>query len=104
MRDSFYPLTLPLTVDPGSIAIAITLGANAPQPGGGRLALALAAAIVGLVLLALTVFLAYAFANRVEALLGPLAMRVIVRLSSFLLICVGLQIMWNGVSALLHLG
>src|SRR5271169_5367381 len=28
-RRAFYPLTLPLTVGPGSISVAITLGANA---------------------------------------------------------------------------
>jgi MarC family membrane protein len=31
-RNAFYPLTLPLTVGPGSISVAITLGANAPAP------------------------------------------------------------------------
>src|SRR5580658_5805946 len=31
LRDAFYPLTLPLTVGPGSISIAITLGANERQ-------------------------------------------------------------------------
>ena len=29
-KKAFYPLTMPLTVGPGSISIAITLGANAP--------------------------------------------------------------------------
>src|SRR5262249_9118678 len=29
--DSFYPLTLPLTVGAGSISVAITLGANEPH-------------------------------------------------------------------------
>ncbi len=33
LRHAFYPLTLPLTVGPGSISVAITLGANAPHPG-----------------------------------------------------------------------
>jgi len=28
LRNAFYPLTLPLTVGPGSISVAITLGAN----------------------------------------------------------------------------
>src|ERR1700675_2222814 len=28
MRQAFYPLTLPLTVGPGSISVAITVGAN----------------------------------------------------------------------------
>ena len=103
MLKAFYPLTLPLTVGPGSISVAITLGANAPAPGGGRLALALAAAILGSLILALSVFLCYAFAERVASWLGPSALNVILRLSSFLLTCVGLQIMWNGVSALLQL-
>ena len=31
LREAFYPLTLPLTVGPGSISIAITLGANEPH-------------------------------------------------------------------------
>ena len=31
LRDAFYPLTLPLTIGPGSISIAITLGANEPH-------------------------------------------------------------------------
>lgn len=40
LRDAFYPLTLPLTVGPGSISIAITLGANEPHHfGAGLLAL-----------------------------------------------------------------
>jgi len=103
MRKAFYPLTLPLTVGPGSISVAITLGANAPAPGGGRLALALVAAILGSLILALSVFLSYAFADRVATWLGPSALNVIVRLSSFILICIGLQLIWNGVSALLRL-
>src|SRR5215469_4674942 len=31
MRQAFYPLTLPLTVGPGSISVAIAVGANRPQ-------------------------------------------------------------------------
>jgi multiple antibiotic resistance protein len=29
-------------------------------------------------------------------------MGVVMRLSSFLLVCIGVQILWNGVSGLLH--
>jgi len=53
LRHAFYPLTLPLTVGPGSISIAITLGANAPYHHGFNL-LAIVAAIVGCALLALS--------------------------------------------------
>ncbi len=31
---AFYPLTLPLTVGPGSVSVAVTLGANASHLGG----------------------------------------------------------------------
>ena len=56
LRHAFYPLTLPLTVGPGSISIAITLGANAPYHHGFNL-LAIVAAIVGCALLAVSIFI-----------------------------------------------
>jgi multiple antibiotic resistance protein len=102
LRKAFYPLTLPLTVGPGSISVAITLGADYPEPGGGRLLLALLAAVVGSLLLATSVFICYAFAGKVIKLLGPTAAAVIMRLSAFLVMCIGLQILWNGVKALVH--
>jgi len=36
LKKAFYPLTLPLTVGPGSISIAITLGANEPRHLGAE--------------------------------------------------------------------
>jgi multiple antibiotic resistance protein len=100
-RHAFYPLTLPLTVGPGSISIAITLGANAPRHFGPNL-LSILAAVVGSAVIAVTIFLCYGFADRLARLLGPTGMSVILRLSSFLLVCIGVQIFWNGASALLH--
>jgi len=102
-RNAFYPLTLPLTVGPGSIAIAITLGANAngPRHFGVNL-VSIVAAVVGSALVALTVFLSYGFADRLAAILGENGMTIMMRLSSFLLVCIGVQILWNGLSALLQ--
>jgi multiple antibiotic resistance protein len=99
-RDAFYPMTLPLTVGPGSISVAITLGANA-APHAGVSLLAVLAALVGSAVLALCIFLCYGFADRLATILGPTAMSVIMRLSAFLLVCIGVQILWNGASALL---
>jgi multiple antibiotic resistance protein len=96
-HQAFYPLTLPLTVGPGSISVAVTLGANASHSGFNILAIL--AAIVGSVVIALTIYLCYGFADRLAQMLGATAMTVIVRLSSFLLVCIGVQIVWNGVSA-----
>jgi multiple antibiotic resistance protein len=102
MRDlfskAFYPLTLPLTVGPGSISVAITLGAN--EPAESRLYLILGG-LIGIVLIALSVYLCYGFADRLASVLGATAMTIIMRLTSFLLVCIGFQILWNGFSALL---
>jgi multiple antibiotic resistance protein len=100
-RHAFYPLTMPLTVGPGSISVAITLGANAAHSHALR-PLTILAALTGCVLIALSIFLCYAFADRLARMLGPTAMTVIVQLSSFLLVCIGVQIAWNGIKALLE--
>jgi len=97
---AFYPLTLPLTVGPGSISVAVTLGANSTHDYGIHIAVILAA-VLAMFLIAVSIFLCYGFADRLARAFGKNAMIVIVRLSSFLLLCIGVQIMWNGISALL---
>jgi multiple antibiotic resistance protein len=95
---AFYPLTLPLTVGPGSISVAITLGANAAR----RHPLTILTALVGFALIAFSIFLCYGFADRLARTLGRTAMTVITKLSSFLLVCIGVQIGWNGIKELLE--
>jgi multiple antibiotic resistance protein len=95
---AFYPLTLPLTVGPGSISVAITLGANEPHHG---IVFSIVGALLGAVLIAASVYICYAFADRLAKVLGDTGMSVIMRLSSFLLVCIGVQIVWNGLSTLL---
>ena len=99
-RHAFYPLTLPLTVGPGSISVAITLGANIPHRLGANL-LPILAAVVGSALVSVTIFVCYGYADRLAALIGESAMSIILRLSAFLLVCIGVQILWNGASFLL---
>jgi multiple antibiotic resistance protein len=95
---AFFPLTLPLTVGPGSISIAITLGANEPKE---YIVLSIIGAVIGMVLIAISVYLCYGFADRLANVLGTTGMTIIMRLSSFLLVCIGFQILWNGFSSLL---
>lgn len=99
-HQAFYPLTLPLTVGPGSISVAVTLGANASRHAAFN-PMAILAALIGSAIIALSIFLCYGFSDRLARVLGPTAMSVIVRLTSFLLVCIGVQILWNGASALL---
>lgn len=97
---AFYPLTLPLTVGPGSISVAITLGANAARHHPLHV-ISMAVALIASALIALSVYICYAFADRMARVLGATGMSVVLRLSSFLLVCIGVQIVWNGASSLL---
>jgi multiple antibiotic resistance protein len=97
---AFYPLTLPLTVGPGAISVAITLDANSTHHYGVHIPIILAG-LIAMLIVAISIFLCYAFADRLAQLLGKTGMTIVVRLSSFLLLCIGVQIMWNGISALL---
>jgi multiple antibiotic resistance protein len=102
-RQAFYPLTLPLTVGPGSISVAITLGANRPE--GGQWAWpVIGGMLIGSVAIALSIYLSYRSAEKLAGVLGDAAMNVFIRLSSFILVCIGVQIVWNGVKALLREG
>jgi multiple antibiotic resistance protein len=99
-KNAFYPLTLPLTVGPGSISVAVTLGANVPRHHGWNF-LGMLAIFIGCAIIAISIFLCYGFSDRLARALGATAMGVIMRLSSFLLVCIGVQILWNGARALL---
>lgn len=98
---AFYPLTLPLTVGPGSISVAITLGANAARRHALH-PLTISSALIGFALIALSIFLCYGFADRLARALGRTGMTVITKLSAFLLVCIGVQIGWNGIKELLE--
>jgi multiple antibiotic resistance protein len=84
-HQAFYPLTMPLTVGPGSISVAITLGANAAHHHPFHV-LTILAALIGLVLIAISIFLCYGFADRLARMLGATGMTVITQLSSFFLV------------------
>jgi multiple antibiotic resistance protein len=99
---SFYPLTMPLTVGPGSMSVAITIGSRKPVglPPIAGLAEHAAGALLGLIAIGLSIYLAYRFAETIGRLLGATGLEVLVRLSAFILMCIGIEIIWNGWTAL----
>jgi multiple antibiotic resistance protein len=102
-QQAFYPMTMPLTVGPGSISVALTLGAN-PPPGFRSLLVTALAHALGIFLVALGVYFCYRYADLILRKLGPTGTGVVVRLTAFILLCIGVQICWNGVHALLTTG
>jgi multiple antibiotic resistance protein len=102
--DAFYPLTMPITVGPGSIAVAITLGSQRPRVANlTQLAFLGGAAVAGLLAIAATIYVCYRFAEGTIGALGEDGTNVLVRLSAFVLLCIGIEILWNGYSALVHI-
>ena len=101
--DAFYPLTMPLTVGPGSMSVAVTLGSQWPEVRDhiGQLALIAAGAAAGLVAMAITIYVCYRYSDFIVRRLGPHGTNVLMRLSAFILFCIGIQIVWNGVSTLI---
>ena len=99
---SFYPLTMPLTVGPGSMSVAITIGSR--KEAGIRplplLAEHATGALLGVLAIAVSIYLAYRFADNIARLLGETGLEVLVRLSAFILMCIGIEIIWDGYSTL----
>jgi multiple antibiotic resistance protein len=100
---AFYPLTLPITTGPGTISVMIALGSSHPATGGlgGKLQFVAGASAANAVL-AVTIYFCFAFADRVRRLLGNAGTTVLMRLAAFILLCIGIQITWTGISELIR--
>ena len=94
-RRSFYPLTFPLTVGPGSLSVALTLGAGTRGPDVS-VVIGVAGAVTGIAVVGLAIYLCYRFAGSVMAMLGATGTAVLLRLSAFILLAVGVEILCNG--------
>ncbi len=101
-RQAFYPLTFPISCGPGSIAAAITVGVSLNDP---RFALSLArmgGGVVALFAIGMLLYLAFRYAQRLLKPLGEAGSIIFLRLSAFILLCLGVQIVWDGASELLR--
>jgi multiple antibiotic resistance protein len=97
---AFYPLTLPVTVGPGAISVAIALGTGTPR--SGLQPVHFIGVGVALALLCITIYLCVRFVANVQRLLGPSGTQVAMRLFAFAIFCIGVQILWLGLSELLN--
>ena len=103
LEHAFYPLTLPITVGPGCISIAITLGAHIRHQAGPGFEHGyprhFIAGLIGMLLLCVLVAVCYGNADRLVKWLGKSGTTIMTRLSAFILLAIGVQIMWNGLSS-----
>jgi multiple antibiotic resistance protein len=98
----FYPLTFPVTVGPGCIVVMLTLSAHASAT---KSVLDDVMAHVGIslavVALSLSVFVSYRYAPKITKRISAQTVHGILRIVAFVLLCIGVQITWNGVETLL---
>ena len=97
----FYPLTFPVTAGPGVLVVTLTLSAHASKGTISHIVLAQLGVVAGMLLNCAGVFLAYAFAPRITARISPSTAHGILRVIAFVLLCIGAQIAWNGLSSLI---
>jgi multiple antibiotic resistance protein len=103
LNHAFYPLTLPITVGPGCISIAITLGAHLRHQAGTGwehgYPRRFVAALIGMFILCILVLICYSRAEQFVKMLGQSGTSILIRLAAFILLAIGVQIMWNGLSS-----
>lgn len=100
-QKAFYPFTFPVTSGPGTLVVMLTL---ATRGQGGGLAVNLlrhSGLFLAVLVLSALVYICYANAARLTQAVPPATAQGILRVVSFILMCIGVQIAWNGLAALL---
>jgi multiple antibiotic resistance protein len=99
---AFYPLTMPLTVGPGSMSVAVSIGSRKPVNAFNFADIALhgVGAALGLIAIGASIYIAYRFSGNLTRFLGASGVEVLVRLSAFILMCIGIEFLWSGYLAL----
>lgn len=98
----FYPFTFPITAGPGCIVVMVTLSAHASVKGVLPDIAAHAGIIVAVALLSVAVYFCYGFAPVITARISPETAHGILRVIAFVLLCIGVQIMSNGIETMLR--
>jgi multiple antibiotic resistance protein len=100
-QKTFYPFTFPITAGPGTIVVMLTLSAHIPQKPISESLLSHAGLMTAVVVLSAIVYFSYAYAPNIARRISPSTAHGILRVIAFILLCIGVQIAWNGLAALL---
>jgi multiple antibiotic resistance protein len=99
---AFYPFTFPITAGPGCIVIMLTLSIHATQHTVTDTVLAHVGLFIAAIVLSGSVYLCYAYAPRIAHAISPATAHGILRVIAFILLCIGVQIAWNGLDSLIR--
>ena len=98
---AFYPLTFPVTSGPGTLVVLLTLSARFPGGNTANMVLGHLGIFVAIAALSILVYFCYAYAVRITKAISPSTAHGILRVVAFILLCIGVQIAWNGLDVLL---
>jgi multiple antibiotic resistance protein len=98
---AFFPLTLPFTTGPGTIAVAVSLGTARPDKFA-QAATFYGGASAAVLAMAVLIWVSYTTADRMASILGPSGQQVVSRIAAFLLLGIGVQIALSGIIPVLH--
>jgi multiple antibiotic resistance protein len=98
---AFYPLTFPITAGPGCIVVMIALSAQASAQRGFADLAAHGGIALAVVALSVAVYVCYGYAPTIASRIKPPTAHGIQRVIAFVLLSIGVQITWNGLSALI---
>jgi multiple antibiotic resistance protein len=98
---AFYPFTFPITAGPGCIVVMLTLSVHATHPTVSQTILAHLGLFLSAMALSGGIYFCYAYAPKITSTISPSTAHGILRVIAFILLCIGVQIAWNGLSGLL---
>jgi multiple antibiotic resistance protein len=100
-QKAFYPFTFPITAGPGCIVVMLTLSVHTDQTTLEDKVLAHVGLFIAVIALSALIYLCYAYAPKIARTISPATAHGILRVVAFILLCIGVQIAWNGLSDLL---
>jgi len=100
-QKTFYPFTFPVTSGPGTLVVMLTLSAHASDPVLSKNVLGHLGIFLAVIVLSALVYICYAYAPRITAAISESTAHGILRVVAFILLSIGVQIAWNGLSVLL---
>jgi multiple antibiotic resistance protein len=97
----FYPLSFPLTLGPGGISTLIALSAHVHGTADNWLSPKMTAISLSLLVVLVIAYFCFFNASRLVRKLGPNGSQIVNRMMSFLVFCIGIQMTFSGVMALI---
>jgi multiple antibiotic resistance protein len=100
-QKAFYPFTFPVTSGPGTLVALLTITAHISHRVISRDILAHVGVFLAVIVLSVLVYFCYAYAPKISKAIPPSTAHGILRVIAFILLCIGVQIAWNGLAVLL---